>query len=238
MAKKFKKHSGLLLIIVFLLLIFIYNHNLFRKFYNIIFTNYETRLIEKHGYCYDDSVGFLRMLKKKYKFNFNPLIINYEDSVPSSGWSIYDTYNKIDKNHKILLNYPKKPLLNFKPLDNIFYSKNTILHSNGIANIVFNLKNTNIRIDSDIKIYRKTLNKKDIIYEGNFHKIINNNQKIPIQFITKKINSRYKATFIEISELNVDQLAKINNIPLNLNHEFDLKDFTIIEKFNNCYYVK
>jgi hypothetical protein len=178
------------------------------------------------------------MLKKKYKFNFNPLIINYEDSVPNSGWSIYDTYNKIDKNHKILLNYPKKYLLNFKPLDNIFYSKDTILHSNGIANIIFNLKNTNIRIDSDIKIYRKTLNKKDIIYEGNFHKIINNNQKIPIQFITKKINSRYKATFIEISELNVDQLAKINNITLNLNHEFDLKDFTIIEKFNNCYYVK
>jgi len=238
LAKKFKKHSGLLLIIVFLLLIFIYNHNLFRKFYNIIFTNYETRLIEKHGYCYDDSVGFLRMLKKKYKFNFNPLIINYEDSVPNSRWSIYDTYNKIDKNHKILLNYPKKYLLNFKPLDNIFYSKDNIMHSNGIENIVFNLKNTNIRIDSDIKIYRKTLNKKDIIYEGNFHKIINNNQKIPIQFITKKINSRYKATFIEISELNADQLAKINSITLNLNHEFDLKDFTIIEKFNNCYYVK
>ena len=178
------------------------------------------------------------MLKKKYKFNFNPLIINYEDSVPNSGWSIYDTYNKIDKNHKILLNYPKKYLLNFKPLDNIFYSKDNIMHSNGIENIVFNLKNTNIRIDSDIKIYRKTLNKKDIIYEGNFHKIINNNQKIPIQFITKKINSRYKATFIEISELNADQLAKINSITLNLNHEFDLKDFTIIEKFNNCYYVK
>ena len=237
MSKRFQKNFGLL-IIIFFLLAFVNNHNLFRKFYNIFFTDYETRLIKKHGYCSDDSVGFLRMLKKKYKFNFNPLIINYEDSVPNSGWSIYDTYNKIDKNHKILLNYPKKYLLNFKPLDNIFYSKNTILHSNGIANIIFNLKNTNIRIDSDIKIYRKTLNKKDIIYEGNFHKIINNNQKIPIQFITKKINSRYKATFIEISELNVDQLAKINNITLNLDHEFDLKDFTIIEKFNNCYYVK
>ena len=237
MAKKFKKNFGVL-IISFLILSFIYNHNLFRKFYNIIFTNYETRLIEKHGYCSEDSVGFLRMLKKKYKFNFNPLIINYEDSVPHSGWSIYDTYNKIDKNHKILLNYPKKYLLNFKPLDNIFYSKDNIMHSNGIENIVFNLKNTNIRIDSDIKIYRKTLNKKDIIYEGNFHKIISNNQKIPIQFKTKKINSRYKTTFIEILGLNVDQLAKINNITLNLNHEFDLKDFTIIEKFNNCYYVK
>ena len=207
MAKKFKKNFGVL-IIGLLILSFIHNHNIFRKLYNIFVTNYESRLTKKQGYCSRESVGFLRMLKKKYKFNFNPLIINYEDSVPNSGWSIYDTYNKIDKNHKILLNYPKKYLLNFKPLDNIFYSKDTILHSNGIANIIFNLKNTNIRIDSSIKIYRKTLNKKDIIYEGNFHKIINNNQKIPIKFITKKINSRYKATFIEISGLNVDQLAK------------------------------
>ena len=237
MAKKFKKNFGIL-IIGFLILSFIYNHNLFRKLYNIFIINIESRLTKKHGYCFRESVGFLRMLKKKYKFNFNPLIVNYEDAVPSSGWSIYDTYNKIDKNHKILLNYPKKHFLNFKPLDNIFYSKDTILHSNGIANIIFHLKNTNIRIDSDIKIYRKTLNKKDIIYEGSLHKIISNNQKIPIQFRTKKINSRYKTTFIEILGLNVDQLAKINNITLNLNHEFDLKDFTIIEKFNNCYYVK
>ena len=109
---------------------------------------------------------------------------------------------------------------------------------NGISNIIFDLKDKYIRIDSKIKIYRKPFNKKKIIYEKNFHKLVENNQIIPIEFKTKKINSRYKPTFIEISDLSEDQIANINSITLNLNHEFDLKNFTIIEKFNNCYYVK
>ena len=237
MTKKFKESFGVL-IIGFLILSFIYNHNLFRKLYNIFVINYESRLTEKHGYCFRESVGFLRMLKKKYKFNFNPLIVNYEDAVPSSGWSIYDNHNKTDKNHKILLNYSKNLSLYFKPLNKIFYSEGTVKHSDGISNIIFDLKDKHIRIDSKIKIYRKTFNKKEIIYEENFHKLVENNQIIPIEFKTKKINSIFKPTFIEISDLSEDQIGKINSIILNLNHEFNLKDFTIIEKFNNCYYVK
>ena len=201
--------------------------------------NYETRLIKRNGYCFRESVGFLRMLKKKYKFNFNPLIVNYEDAVPDSGWSIYDNHNKTDKNHKILLNYPKNLSLYFKPLNKIFYSEGTVKHSNGISNIIFDLKDKHIRIDSKIKIYRKTFNKQEIIiYEENFHKLVENNQIIPIEFKTKKINSIFKPTFIEISDLSDNQIEKINSIIVNLNHEFNLKDFTIIEKFNNCYYVK
>ena len=83
--------------------------------------NYESRLTKKSGYCFRESVGFLRMLKKKYKFNFNPLIVNYENAVPSSGWPIYDNHNKTDNKHKILLNYPKNLSLYFKPLNKIFY---------------------------------------------------------------------------------------------------------------------
>jgi len=237
LAKKFKKNFGVL-IIGFLILLFIYNHNFFRKLYNVFVLNYESRLIEKSGYFFRESVGFLRMLKKKYKFNFNPLIVNYEDAVPSSGWPIYDNYNKTDKKHKILLNYPKNLSLYFKPTNKIFYSGGTVMHSNGIANIIFDLKVKHIKINSKIKIYRKTFNKKEIIYEDNFHKLVENNQIISIEFKTKKINSIFKPTFIEISDLSDDQIGKINSIIVNLNHEFNLKDFTIIEKFNNCYYVK
>ena len=237
MAKKFKKNFGVL-IISFLILSFIYNHNLFRKLYNIFVINFESRLTKKHGYCFRESVGFLRMLKKKYKFNFNPLIVNYEDAVPSSGWSIYDNHNKTDNNHKILLNYRKNLSLYFKPLNKIFYSEGTVEHSNGISNIIFDLKDKHIKIDSKIKIYRKTLNNKEIIYEENFNKLVENNQIIPIEFKTEKINSIYKPTFVEISDLSDNQIGKINSIILNLNHEFNLKNFTIIEKFNNCYYVK
>jgi hypothetical protein len=129
--------------------------------------------------------------------------------------------------------------LHFKPLNKIFYSKGTVKHSSGISNIIFDLKDEHIRIDSKIKIYRKTFNKKKIIiYEKNFHRLVENNQIIPIEFKTKKINSIFKPTFIEISNLSDNQIEKINSIIVNLNHEFNLKDFTIIEKFNNCYYVK
>ena len=227
-----------MLIISFLILSFIYNHNLFRKLYNIFLINFESRLTKKNGYCFRESVGFLRMLKKKYKFNFNPLIVNYEDSVPSSGWSIYDNHNKTDKNHKILLNYPKNLSLYFEPVYRVFYSEGTVKHSDGISNIIFDLKDEHIKIDSKIKIYSKTFNTKEIIYEENFHKLVKNNQIIPIEFKTKKINSVYASTFVEISDLSDNQIGKINSIILNLNHEFNLKDFTIIEKFNNCYYVK
>jgi len=237
LAKKFKKNFGVL-IIGLLILSFIHNHNIFRKLYNIFVTNYESRLTKKQGYCSRESVGFLRMLKKKYKFNFNPLIVNYEDAVPDSGWSIYDNHNKTDSKHKILLNYPKNLSLRFKPLNKIFYSKGTVKHSSGISNIIFDLKDNHIRIDSKIKIYRKTFNKKEIIiYEDNFHKLVKNNQIIPIEFKTKKINSLFKPTFIELSDLSENQTGKINSIIVNLNHEFNLKDFTIIEKFNNCYYI-
>ena len=237
MAKKNKKNIGIL-IIGFLILSFIYNHNLFRKLYNVFVINHESRLTKKYGYCFRESVGFLRMLKKKYKFNFNPLIINYEDAVPSSGWSIYDNNYRTDNNHKILLNYPKNLSLYFKPLNKIFYARSTVNHSNGISNIIFDLKDKHIRIDSKIKIYRKIFNKKEIVLEENFHKLVENNQIIPFEFNTKKINSINKPTFIEIPDLSEDQIGKINSIILNLNHEFNLKDFTIIEKFNNCYYVK
>ena len=237
MVKKFKINFGVL-IIAFLILSFIYNHNIFRKLYNIFIINYESRLTKEQGYCSRGSVGFLRMLKKKYKFNFNPLIVNYDSSVPSSGWSIYDNHNKTDNKHKILLNYPKNLSLYFKPLNKIFYSENPIRHSNGISNIIFDLKDKHIKIDSKIKIYRETLNNKEIIYEENFHKLVENNQIIPIEFKTEKINSIYKPTFIEIPNLTEDQIGKINSIILNLDHKFNLKDFTIIENFNNCYYVK
>jgi len=80
--------------------------------------------------------------------------------------------------------------LHFKPLNKIFYSEGTVRHSNGISNIIFELKQKHIRINSKIKIYRKTLNKKDIIYEENFHKLIKNNQIIfgkKLQFLKIKI---------------------------------------------------
>ncbi len=236
MTKKYKKNIGILLIAL-LILIFILNQNLFRKFYNVINIDYESRLTNSSGYCNGDSVGYLRYLKKKYKFNFNPIIINYEDSVPDSNWSIYDTRLKDDESHKVLLNYPDKMFMKFEPNLENFYSENTVKYSNGISKIYFDLKVPKINLNSSLIIYRKNFGskKKDIIYSKFFDEIIKDNGFLIIDYETKKINNIYKPTYLEFNNLNRDN---INSITVLLKNEFNLDNLQILDNFKNCYYIR
>ena len=236
MSKKIKKNIGIL-IVGFLVLIFIFNQNLFRKFYNIINFDYESRISKSGGYCSDDSVGYLRYLKKKYDFKFNPTVINYEDSVPNSNWAIFDTRLKDDNTHIVLLNYRNKLFLKFEPSVENFYSKNTVKYSSGISEIYFDLKVHSINLSSNLTIYRKKfgIKEKEIIYSKFFDEIIKNNESIKIDYDTKKINNIYKPTFLEINNLDKE---KINSITLVLKNEFDLNNFQILNNYGDCYYVR
>ena len=239
MSKKIKKNIGIL-IVGFLVLIFIFNQNLVRKFYNIINFDYESRISKSGGYCSDDSVGYLRYLKKKYDFKFNPTVINYEDSVPNSNWAIYDTRLKDDNTHKVLLNYRNKLFLKFEPSVKNFYSKNTVKYSSGISEIYFDLKVQSINLSSNLTIYRKNfgIKEKEIIYSKFFDEIIKNNESIKIDYDTKKINNIYKPTFLEINNLDKEKINKINSITLVLKNEFDLNNFQILNNYGDCYYVR
>ena len=236
MNKKIKKNIGIL-VAGFLILIFIFNQNLFRKFYNIINFDHKSRVSKSSGYCFNDSVGYLRYLKKKFDFKFNPTVINYEDSVPDSNWAIYDTRLKDDDTHKIFLNYSDKLFLKFEPTSKNFYSKNTVKYSSGISEIYFDLKVSSINLNSNLIVYRINFGskKKEIIYSKFFNQLIKNNEPLVIEYDTKKINNIYKPTFLEINKINKE---KINNITLVLKNEFDLNNFQILDKHGNCYYVK
>ena len=239
MSKNIKKNVGIL-IVGFLVLIFIFNQNLVRKFYNIINFDYESRISKSGGYCSDDSVGYLRYLKKKYDFKFNPTVINYEDSVPNSNWAIYDTRLKDDNTHKVFLNYRNKLFLKFEPSVKNFYSKNTVKYSNGISEIYFDLKVHSINLSSNLTIYRKKfgIKEKEIIYSKFFDEIIKNNESIKIDYDTKKINNIYKPFFLEINNLDKEKINKINSITLVLKNEFDLNNFQILNNYGDCYYVR
>ena len=236
MNKNIKKNIGIL-IVGFLILIFIFHQNLFRKFYNVINDDYEIRLSKSSGYCLNDSVGYLRYLKKKYNFKFNPLVINYEDSVPSSNWAIYDTRLKDDNSHKILLNYPNKLFLNFEPLGKKFISKNSVKYSSGISKLYFDLKVQEIFINSNLIIYRESFGgkEKEIIYKSFFNQNIKSNDPIIIKYDKKEINNIYKKTFIELSNLDT---KKINSIKVELINEIDLNKFEILDKYERCYYIR
>ncbi len=239
MNKKDKKNI-VFFIAGFLVLIFIFNQNIIRKFHNILIFDYESRLSESSGFCGGDSAGYLLDLKKRLDFKFNPKIFNYEDSVPDSNWIIYDTRLKDNSNYKVLLNYQENLFLDFFPQDNLFISSNTSKYSSGILGIIFDLKTSSIKINSEITIFRDNYGdkKKEIIYKNSLDKMINDNDFFKINFNTKKINNIYKPVKIEISNLNQAKFQKINKIKLILKNKFDLKNHEILDAYQNCYFIK
>ena len=239
MNKKNKKKISVL-IAGFLVLIFIFNQNLFKKLYNIINIDYQDRVSKVSGFCSGDSIGYLINLKKRLNFRFNPQVINFEDSVPDSNWAIYDTKLEDNFNYKILLNYQDKLSIKFMPQGNHFYSKETSKYAVGLSGIVFDLNEKNIDLNSEIIIYRKKYGnkKKEIIYKDLFNQRISNNKIIKIDFDTKKINNIYKPIILEIKNLDKNKRQLINNIKILLKNEFDLKNYKIIDSYQNCYYIK
>ena len=85
----------------------------------------DERIVDHHGYCDGESVGFIKYLYKKYNFKLTPKIVNFDEMVPDDYWSIFkfdkNVRNKIyNYNYIILLNYRSKQL---NKIDNIIYSE-------------------------------------------------------------------------------------------------------------------
>jgi len=108
---KFTKFLKIKFILLFFILFtFVYTINPIKNFSEIISYKLPERLEKIYGYCGGESIGYLKYIKKKYKLNANPEIINFIHTPPNL-WSIYEAKfknNKSDK--KILLNYPGKKI--------------------------------------------------------------------------------------------------------------------------------
>jgi len=85
--KKLSNNIFSIISIYILIIIFIHENNIWRKFYNVLNNNYDSRLIKKNGFCGGDSYGFLQMVKKKHLLKENPMILNYE-VLPNSIWTL------------------------------------------------------------------------------------------------------------------------------------------------------
>ena len=127
-----------------------------KKFYKVISVKYDTRLVNYYGYCSKEGYGFIKDLKKKYNFKFNPMIINYR-VYPSPDWIINDTYKKTNIDNIILIGYPNNYNLAFNKISkNKFISINHIEHSTGIESINFELPDRNQKyFNTKINIYKK-----------------------------------------------------------------------------------
>ena len=104
------------------------NSQTLRKSFFLISKDYKKRMSDHHGYCGNESVGFIDYLYKKYNFKKIPKIINNE--VPDEYWSLF-RFDKNIRNKKynyeylILLNHNQEKIMskefninNYKIIEN------------------------------------------------------------------------------------------------------------------------
>ena len=230
------------LFLPFLVLVLLFSTNFFYNFANTYSNNFENRINSTYGFCNNESIGYLKYLKKNFKLHNNPKIINYIHSPPVE-WAIFEPGQTNKKsNNIILLNYPGKIV----KLDYERESKNIFK----INNLSFYKDKIN-KIDSIIISFDKPINNDDIeidlFSEINFEK----------RNFIKKFKEKYKITKDEIKfkiNLNINEIyPKNNNISFkikNLNNSAILEikilaeNKYIVEKFNlvnnreKCFLIK
>ncbi len=236
-------------LIIFIFIILLADKTDFIKnFIKIITIPYSDRLIKIYGYCGGESIGYLMYLKKNYNFTHNPKIINYIHT-PQVDWAIINTkklaIDNDDNDNLIILNYPKSEystikrelsknikdnfslsidLLNVKTINKInIISKNKEFTPITAELIISNKINTKKKFYKKIKINNSSINNLEI------------NQLVDIYYEFDP----YDKLYINILDKNNANINKnINLVIIYFKNEINLKDFNIIDNFENCYYIK
>jgi len=232
---KIKQNIHLNLIVIFLLIIFLNKSDFFKKLYFLIQDNYTKRMVDQYGYCSKESYGFLVDLKKKYKFDVNPKIINY-DVIPPSNWIIYNSSQDFEKRPRIFLNYQKKQSLKFNNLGKNFISEGHVQYTNFLESITFKTKDGNFYLNDKINIYRIINSKKELVFEKYINENIVNQKKIYINFKTEVFNSRWESFYLELD--NANHNSKINEVILNLKNKYQFNDEDVLFSKKDCFYIK
>ena len=232
---KIKRNINLNLIVIFLLIIFLNKSDFFKKLYFLIQDNYTKRMVDQYGYCSKESYGFLMDLKKKFKFDVNPKIINY-DVLPPSNWIIYNSSQDFEKRPRIFLNYRKDQSLKFNNLGKGFISAGHVQYTNFLESITFKTKNGNFNINDKIKIYKVINSKKKLIFEKYINENIKNQKKIYTNFKTEVFNSRWERFYLELDNANYN--SKISELILNFENKYQFSDEDVLFSKKNCFYIK
>jgi len=238
-----KKKSQIIVLLILIIALSI-KTNFFKNLAQVSLYKFDDRIISRHGYCSGESIGYLLYLKKKYQIKDNPKIVNYIHTPPVN-WAIVNT-EIIDKNSKklILLNYPGPEIsIDLKNINsNLFEFKDVAFFSNKFdkiesIEIVNNSKNFK-KIDwkIDIVTIDKFRNKKNI-KAFNIENFLDESVKIKLDIFFENLNLGEKKFYFKIKSRNI---SKFKNLQLKiiLKNKYILENFQIIDKIDNCYYVK
>ena len=230
------------IILSFLVLVLLFLTNFFKSFLNVYSNNLNERVSFTYGFCENESIGYLKYLKKEFKLDNNPAIINYVHTPPVE-WSIFEP-SKLNKysTDTILLNYPGEIInLNYqKKNDNIFEISNLGFFINKIEKIdsilislnqSINLDNVGIDLLSEINFGKRNLIK-------NFNRPQQTN-KDEIKFeINLNINDLYsKNSNIAFKINNIDN-KYISGVKILAKNKFILENFNIVNNHTNCFLIR
>ena len=234
---KLKKYLKFKFVLLFLILFsFLYKINPIKNFSEIISYKLPKRLENIYGYCGGESIGYLKYIKKEFKLNANPEIINF-DHTPPNLWSIYEAkFNNYKSDKKIVLNYPgKKIQVNLASLgDNIFEFKDPYYFST-ISNNINKIysKKTDLKIDY-LEFYKNNYsNNSNLIKKSKLGQMNLSNYKLEINLEEFEIEE--KRLFIKI--ISNEIYDESSEIKLELENKLDINDYEVIHSHKNCYFL-
>ena len=210
----------------------------------MILYTFDERIVNTYGFCRGESIGYLLYLKKKYEIKDNPKIINYIHT-PNVNWAIINT-EIINKNSKklILLNYPgPKIKINLKKINNnlfelqqtdFFFNKFNNIESVEILNNLKNFKKINWEL---AVVTTDRYGNEKIVKEFNIKNFLGESLRIKLDILNQGLNLNEQKLYFKIKNINTDKIEDLT-IYLILKNKYILEDFQIIDKIDNCYYIK
>jgi len=238
-----KKKSQIIILLILTIAVGI-KTNFFRNLAEVALYKFDDRITNKYGYCSGESIGYLLYLKKKYQIKDNPKIVNYIHT-PRVNWAIINT-EMVGKNSKklILLNYPGPEItIDLKKINNnlfefqdakFFSNKFDKIESIEIVNNSKNFEKINWKID--IVTIDKSRNKKSI-KAFDIEDFLGEGLKIKLDIFFKNLNLGGEKLYFKIINRNI---SKFENLQLKilLKNKYILENFQIIDKIDNCYYIR
>ena len=229
------KNKVFYFITIMLIIMLFYKTSFLENLINISKNNENERITKLYGYCDNESIGYLKYLKKKYNIKSNPKIINYVHT-PQVNWAIYETTSQNEDSTKlIILNYPGNEinlkLSYFK--DNFYELKDSYFYSI-ISSSIKSLKIKNFTKSSiNISFYLKdTSNNLKKLKTLNVEK-----NKVTNDFIINQTFDDFKLTGLRFF-LKIDGLKKKSELLIKLKNRYDLLNFTILDQYQNCYFIE
>lgn len=235
-----KKKKQFFFIFIIIIIISIYL-KIYININNIIKYKFDDRISAIYGFCSNESIGYLKFLKKKYKLDNNPKVINYIHT-PNVTWAIIDP-KKINKNSEdfIFLNYPgEKLILTLNEVNKVLYKfKEIYFYLNKVDKIEsfeIILKNHELKLPIELKIYSKIDNQpKKILHNFKSYEKKNNKIKFQLNINLKNLYKQNNTIFFELKNIEKNKINKISLIGQN---KFLLRNFEIINNYEKCYYAK